>query len=120
MKGNNMGADVQRAKILKLNLFQTWLAVIVAIAGLGGSAYAVASGWAGSWFGLPEKVKEIQSTQPAISNMLWRVDSLETTQKLMWQKLTVDHDLLIKIDQKLTDQAEQTQELRMDVKNLRK
>lgn len=111
-----MGAEGQRTKILKLQVFQTWVGCIAGAAAILGGVAAVAQGW----LGLPDKVNAIEQAQKPISAITNRVDHLEDTTRLIWQKMNGDHDLLIKIDQKMTDQAEQTKELRQDVKDIKR
>lgn len=114
---------VQRATILRLTKLQTWCGAIVGVIGVGTTIAAIAHGWVG----LPAKVEEIRTQQETIVHrqaafevMTNRVQSVEDSTKLIWNKLSSDHDLLTKIDQKLSDIDEQQKETAQDVKALRK
>jgi hypothetical protein len=116
-------ASASRAKLLKLNVFQTWITVIGALIGIGTVTLGVAKGWVG----LPAKVDAIQQHQQAYEDaqrplmvLTNRVDSLEENQRLLWAKISSDHDLLLQINQKLTDVNEQQKEISQDVRSLKK
>lgn len=115
--------SAQRTRILKLTVFQTWLACIGGVIGIGTAAAAVAHGW----IGLPEKVdridqhqQKIEETTRPLMELTNRVHAIEDSQKQVWSKLSADHDLLIGINQKLIDVKEQQAELSTDVKALKK
>lgn len=114
---------VQRATILKLTKFQTWIGCIVGFIGLCTTLAAIAHGW----IGLPQKVQEIQNQQAEIQAkqiplmlLTNRVDTLENGQKAVWAKVSADHDLLLGINQKLSDMDERQKETAQDVKALKK
>jgi hypothetical protein len=118
---------VQRATILKLTVFQTWCGCIVGAIAVTTAITAIANGW----MGLPARVQAIQDAQMKleeaqkplslpIMTLTNRVTALEEGQRLTWQKLQTDHDLLIGINQKLQDMDDRTRETAADVKALRK
>lgn len=114
---------VQRTRLLKLNVFQTWIACIVGAISIGGAVTA----WAYGWIGLPQKVEKIEASQLKFEEtarplmlLTNRVQAVEDSQKAIWQKLSSDHDLLIGINQKLTDVQENQKDLSTDVKSLKK
>jgi len=89
---------------------------------IGGAVTA----WTYGWAGLPQKVEKIEAsqlrfeetTQPLMM-LTNRVQELEEAQKAIWQRLSSDHDLLIGINQKLTDVKEKQAEISADVKSLK-
>jgi hypothetical protein len=111
-----MEAKEQRSKILKLNVLQTWVIIIGTSLGIVGAVAA----WATGWMGLPERVKAVEQSQIPVATITNRVDTLEKSQTLVWQKLAADHDLLIGINQSLVDLKEQQREIKQDVKDLKK
>lgn len=111
-----MNADIQRSKMLNLNRLQTWLLIFGTSFGILTAVAALAHGW----LGLPDKVSRIEAKQQPLTELPARVNTLEEGQKLMWTKLATDHDLLISINQNLTDVKQQQQEIRQDVKDIKR
>lgn len=111
-----MDADVQRTKLLNLNRLQTWLIIF----GTGIGIVTAVTAWAHGWLGLPDKVNRIEVNQRPLMELPHRVTAIEDDQRLLWSKVAGDHDLLISINQKLTDVNQQQQELRQDLKDSRK
>lgn len=101
---------------MNLNRVQTWLIVFGTAIGI----ITAITAWAHGWLGLPDKVSRIEAKQQPLTELPARVITLEEGQKLMWTKLATDHDLLISINQNLTDVKQQQQELRQDIKDSRK
>lgn len=111
-----MNADIQRSKMLNLNRLQTWLLIFGTSIGILTAAAALAHGW----LGLPDKVSRIEAKQQPLVDLPNRVATIEEQQRLLWNKLSADHDVLTAINQNLTDLKQQQQELRQDVKDIKK
>jgi hypothetical protein len=94
-----MDTNTQNSKILNLNRIQTWLIIF----GTGIGILTAVAAWAHGWLGLPDKVSHIDEAQRPLVELPARVANVEEQQKLLWNKIDSDHDLLITINQNLTD-----------------
>jgi hypothetical protein len=111
-----MDADTQRKKLLNLNRLQTLLIIV----GTGMGIVTGVTAWARGWLVLPDKVAHIESTQQTLTDLPGRVASIEQQQRLLWDKLNGDHDLLIRINQGVSDMKDQQQQLRQDIQDSKK
>lgn len=119
----DMGPEETRSKILSLNRIQTWLIIFGTSIGI----VTAFTAWAHGWLGLPDKVDQISRAQAVIElrqqsfeTITNRVVSVEEWTRALNTKVGTDHDLLVRILQTQEDMKEQQQQLRQDVKDLKK
>jgi hypothetical protein len=102
-------------KLLRLNQWQTaavWITLMGAIF-FGGLAYAK------GWLGVPDKIDKLEISNAELIKLPPRIAALEADNKELWQKLSGDHDLLLKIAQGQVDLADSMKEQRRDMRDLR-